>query len=157
LLATGATGEQVAKMLNALGSSHIQFEVSSEGWKTMEELTEEAAKEVAESGFMGGRKKALELVNNLATQRYKAQLNITASGTVPKVDEFELSTVSGKNKGGGSKPSTKTYEKDKFHTEKKTVADLEKELERLEKQRDHAFGEDKRSFLDSEIEKAKEL
>ena len=68
------------------------------------------------------------------------------------------------NGGGGggsgkssSKPSTKTHEKDKFHVEKKTVADLEKDLERLEKQRDHAFGEDKRSFLDSEIEKAKEL
>ena len=69
--------------------------------------------------------------------------------------------LNGSSSGGSSKssskPSTKTHEKDKFHVEKKTVADLEKDLERLEKQRDHAFGEDKRSFLDSEIEKAKEL
>lgn len=59
--------------------------------------------------------------------------------------------------GGSSKPSTKTYEEDKFHIEKKAVASLEKDLERLEKKREHAFGEDKRSFLDSEIEKTKEL
>lgn len=159
LLATGATGEQVAKMLNALGSSHIQFEVSSEGWKTMEELTEEAAKEVAESGFMGGRKKALELVNNLATQRYKAQLNVTASGTVPKVDEFELSTVSGKNKGGGSKGTKKVAsdEKERFHVITKQIDSATAALEDYEKKRERAFGPLKNTYMDEEIAKTKNL
>lgn len=154
--AAGMSLTDVAKMLNALGSSHIQFDVEAN-----QDGVKDAIKKAKD--LFKGEDKTQKLDGKTFDEwvKYYSQISsmsITASGNVPTVDEFELSTVSGKKRGGGgSKPSTKTYEKDKFHTEKKTVADLEKELERLEKQRDHAFGEDKRSFLDSEIEKAKEL
>jgi hypothetical protein len=106
LLATSATGEQVAKMLNALGSSHIQFEVSTDFAKAMGDATR-AVYDPSKSWKE----------NRQAAEAY-AKLNkfsITASGSVPSVDEFELKTVSGK--GGGSKGTKKVAsdEKERFH------------------------------------------
>lgn len=149
LLATGATGEQVAKMLNALGSSHIQFEVSTDFAKAMGEATR--AVYDPSKGWKENRQ---------AAETYAKKLNnfsITASGSVPSVDEFELKTVSGK--GGGSKGTKKVAsdEKERFHVITKQIDSATAALEDYEKKRERAFGPLKNTYMDEEIAKTKNL
>ena len=148
LLATGATGEQVAKMLNALGSSHIQFEVSTDFAKVMGDATR-AVYDPSKS--WKENRQAAEAYAKLKS------FSITASGTVPSVDEFDLKTVSGK--GGGSKGTKKVAsdEKERFHVITKQIDSATAALEDYEKKREKAFGPLKNTYMDEEIAKTKNL
>lgn len=144
LAGAGATAEQVAMVLAAIGQTEVEID------GTLMTTTDLSAAGDEEIGVLLQDKE-------LMTQDYK--LKSEAKGDVPAIDPSSIMTNASGGSGGGSSSKTKkkaSDEIDRYHVVKQQIDRLSSEYDQLSAAKDRAYGPDKLAAIDKEIAKLQE-
>lgn len=143
LMGAGASAEQVAKILAAIG----QTEVEIDG-----QLISTADISKAEGSFEDYLKSGGFEVENF-------QLQAEGKGSVPDVNPSSIMTNAGSGSGGSSSKKDKKKSSDeieRYHVVKQQLDRLSSEYDQLSAAKDRAYGPDKLKAIDKEIAKLQE-
>lgn len=143
LMGAGASAEQVAKILAAIG----QTEVEIDG-----QLISTADISKAKGSFEDYLKSGGFEVENF-------QLQAEGKGSVPDVNPSSIMTNAGSGGGGGGSKKDKKKASDeieRYHVVKQQLDRLSSEYDQLSAAKDRAYGPDKLKAIDNEIAKLQE-
>lgn len=144
MIDAGATAEQVAAMLSAIGQTEVELNGTIVSTADIANLGSEK--------FTQGLLKNNGLINTTVTGGVKAK------GTWPHVDASKLMDSSSGGGGGGSKkdPKKSSDEIERYHVVKQQLDRLSSEYNQLSAAKDRAYGPDKLKAIDKEIAKLQE-
>lgn len=143
LMGAGASAEQVAKILAAIGQTDVEIDG---------QLISTADISKAKGSFEDYLKSGGFEVENF-------QLQAEGKGSVPDVNPSSIMTNAGTGGGGGGSKKDKKKASDeieRYHVVKQQLDRLSSEYDRLSAAKDRAYGPDKLRAIDKEIAKLQE-